>query len=81
MLEQIRNNDSQENVMNLLYRVEAHLRRSGLSQTRFGRTVMKDPAFVRQLRNGRQARPETAARVLAWIEAAERARQDGAWAE
>ena len=57
--------------MNMLRRVERYLRRSGLSATRFGRLAMGDPSFVRQLRNGRELRPETAARLNLWIREAE----------
>jgi 2,4-dienoyl-CoA reductase-like NADH-dependent reductase (Old Yellow Enzyme family) len=59
--------------MNMLNRVERYLRRSGLSASHFGRLAMRDPSFVRQLRNGRELRPETVARLAAWIAAAESA--------
>jgi hypothetical protein len=62
----------EEKIMNVLYRVERHLRRSGLTASAFGRKVMNDPGFVRHLRNGREPTPKTEARVLAEIEAAER---------
>ncbi|MEA3016566.1 MAG: hypothetical protein QOI38_1288 [Sphingomonadales bacterium] len=58
--------------MKVLYRVERHLRRSGLTATAFGRKVMNDPGFVRHLRNGREPTPKTEARIVAAIEAAER---------
>ena len=61
--------------MNVLNRIERHLRRSGLKATAFGRAVMNDPAFVRQLRNGREPRPETVERISAWLDAAERSRK------
>ncbi|HYG29808.1 MAG TPA: hypothetical protein VD887_06290 [Allosphingosinicella sp.] len=58
--------------MSLLYRIERHLRRTGLTPSAFGRKAMNDPAFVRHLRKGREPMPRTEARVLAFIEAAER---------
>ncbi len=57
--------------MILLRRIEAHLKRSGTRPTRLGRQAMGDPRFVFDLRNGRQPRPATIARMLAWIEAEE----------
>ena len=56
--------------MNLLRDVEKFLRHSGTAATRFGRDVVGDPRFVLDLRNGREPRPLTAARVRAYIEAA-----------
>lgn len=61
--------------MNMLRRIERHLELSGVSATAFGRGVMNDPSFVRQLRNGRQLRPETVARIEAAIDEARRARE------
>jgi len=58
--------------MELLMRIERHLRRSAISATRFSCEVMNDPSFVRQLRRGREPRPETVARVTAYLAAAER---------
>jgi len=63
--------------MSLLYRIERHLRRSGLTASAFGREAMNDPAFIRHLRKGREPRPKTEARVLAFIEAAEGCASDG----
>jgi 2,4-dienoyl-CoA reductase-like NADH-dependent reductase (Old Yellow Enzyme family) len=57
--------------MNLLLRIERHLRRSRISATRFGREAMGDPRFVRDLRNGREPRPQTVKRALAWLDRAE----------
>ena len=47
----------------LLSRIERHLKRTGLTPTAFGREVMNDPGFVRQLRNGREPGPRTERRV------------------
>ena len=55
--------------MHLLREVERFLRRTDVPPTRFGREVMGDPRFVFDLRNGRDPRPETVARVRAFLEA------------
>jgi len=55
--------------VHLLREVERFLRRTDVPPTRFGREVMGDPRFVFDLRNGRDPRPETVARVRAYLEA------------
>ena len=57
--------------MHLLREVEKSLRQSDIAPTRFGKTAMGDPRFVFDLRNGRNPRPETVARVRAYLEAAQ----------
>lgn len=52
----------------LLRTIERHLKRTGETPTRFGRESVGDPRFVCDLRNGREARPQTAARIRAFIE-------------
>ena len=47
--------------------VEKFLRRTGMSATRFGRLAVNDPRFVLDLRNGREPRSSTAARVIDFI--------------
>jgi hypothetical protein len=54
--------------MHLLTRIQRHLRRTGTSPTSFGRAVVNDPRFVADLRNGREVRAATAARVHAWLD-------------
>ena len=56
--------------MHLLRTVEKFLRISDIPPTRFGREVMGDPRFVFDLRNGREPRPDTIQRVLAFLETA-----------
>ena len=56
--------------MYLLKEVEKYLRQNGMPPTRFGREVLGDPRFVLDLRNGRDPRPRTVARVRAFLEAA-----------
>jgi hypothetical protein len=53
----------------LLREVEKFLRQSDVAPTRFGREAVGDPRFVFDLRNGRDPRPNTIARVLAYLEA------------
>ena len=56
--------------MHLLREVEKFLRQNDTAATRFGREAMGDPRFVFDLRNGRDPRPRTVARVLAYLEEA-----------
>lgn len=53
----------------LLREVERCLRKRNISASRFGREVASDPRFVFDMRRGREPRPQTAARVLAFIAA------------
>lgn len=54
--------------MHLLREIEKFLRASRVPATRFGREVLSDPRFVFDLRNGREPRPLTVARVRAYLE-------------
>lgn len=56
----------------LLWRIERHLRRTGTPATRFGREALRDPRLVPDLRNGRELRTGTAARISAYLDARER---------
>jgi len=60
--------------MQLLRRIEHHLKRSGTPATRFGRDCVHDPRFVFDLRNGREPRPGTEFRVAAYLDAREQSR-------
>jgi hypothetical protein len=51
----------------LLPQVERYIRQSGMPPSRFGREVVGDPRFVHDLRLGREPRPKTMARVVAWL--------------
>lgn len=55
--------------MHLLRRVEKYLRERDIPPTRFGRNVVGDPRFVFDLRKGRDPRPATVERVVAYLEA------------
>nr|WP_246449071.1 hypothetical protein [Sphingomonas sabuli] len=52
----------------LLREVEKHLRSHHVAPTRFGRDAVGDPRFVFDFRNGREPRPQTVARVRAYLE-------------
>ena len=54
--------------MHLLREVEKFLRRCDVPPTRFGREVLGDPRFVFDLRNGRDPRPQTIARVIEYLD-------------
>ena len=49
-------------------RVERFLRRSGMSATRFGRNVVRDPRFVFDLRRGRRLGQPTLKKLVAWLD-------------
>jgi 2,4-dienoyl-CoA reductase-like NADH-dependent reductase (Old Yellow Enzyme family) len=53
----------------LLELVERHLRCRRMTPTRFGREAVKDPNFVRDLREGREPRSATVRRVRDYIAA------------
>lgn len=54
--------------MELLDRIEKHLKDNHISATRFGRRAVGDPRFVLDLRNGRIPRRKTIERLEAYIE-------------
>ena len=56
--------------MHLLREVEKFLRQYDTPPTRFGRDAVGDPRFVFDLRNGRDPRPQTIERVLAYLHSA-----------
>ena len=63
-----------ESPMSLIWRIERFLRESTIAPTKFGRMAINDPRLIGDLRNGRQPRPETVARIEAFISNHERAR-------
>jgi hypothetical protein len=52
----------------LLKRIDAFLRRTRTSPTRFGRDALGDPNFVLNLRDGRVPRASTAMRVHQYLD-------------
>ncbi|RXZ66649.1 hypothetical protein ETX26_02775 [Pelagerythrobacter rhizovicinus] len=59
----------------LIRSIEKFLRAYDVSATTFGRLTVKDPRFVYDLRNGREPRPDTEARVQAFIAGYEAGRE------
>jgi hypothetical protein len=55
--------------MMLLRSIEKHLRDHDIRPASFGRAAVGDPSFVFELRRGRDPRPRTAEKVLAYIDA------------
>lgn len=53
--------------MYLLGLINRHLERTRMPETLFGRTVVNDPRFVSDLRNGREPGPRMIARVCTYI--------------
>jgi hypothetical protein len=53
--------------VNLLHAIELHIARTGITPSRLGREAIGDPRLVRDLRNGRELRPPTMARVRAYL--------------
>jgi hypothetical protein len=58
--------------MHLMRRIQLFLRRADMAPTRFGREAVGDTRLVSDMRNGRELRESTAARVHAWLDAQER---------
>ncbi|HEX6740394.1 MAG TPA: hypothetical protein VF079_01190, partial [Sphingomicrobium sp.] len=54
--------------VHLLREIEKFIRRSDIAPARFGRDAVGDPRFVFDLRRGRDPRPQTIARVRAFLE-------------
>jgi hypothetical protein len=53
--------------MELLEQIEAYLAQTRTSPSTFGRVAVGDPRFVKDLREGRQPRSTTEARVKAFL--------------
>lgn len=51
----------------LIDRIEEHIRRRRMAETRFGRDAINDPNLVADLRDGRWLRPRTARRIEAYM--------------
>lgn len=58
--------------MHLRRRIELYLRRTRSTPTRFGRDAINDPRLVQDLKNGRELREATEARIVAWLDSRER---------
>jgi hypothetical protein len=57
--------------VHLLREIENFLRISDVPPARFGHEAMRDPRFVFDLRNGREPRPRTVARIRRFLETAQ----------
>lgn len=53
--------------MELLQQVENYLARTRMPPSTFGRVVVGDPRFVKDLRSGRTPRPQTLERVRTYL--------------
>lgn len=57
--------------MHLMRRIQLFLKRADMAPTRFGREAVGDPRLVQDMKNGRELRETTAARIHAWLDAQE----------
>ena len=57
--------------MYLMRRIQLFMKRADMAPTRFGREAVGDPRLISDLRNGRELRGSTAARIHAWLDAQE----------
>lgn len=53
--------------MTVLWKIERYLRKEGMPATKFGRLALGDPRLVEDLRNGREPRPATVARIESFM--------------
>lgn len=60
--------------MSVHRKIERFLQRTGMPPANFGRLAVRDPRLVFDLRNGRELRPPTAARIEAFLAEQECAR-------
>ena len=58
--------------MHLMRRIEEFMKRADMKPTRFGREAVGDPRLISDIRNGRELRDATIARIQAWLDAQER---------
>jgi 2,4-dienoyl-CoA reductase-like NADH-dependent reductase (Old Yellow Enzyme family) len=58
----------------ILNDIERYLRHTKTTPTRFGREAVGDPNFVQNLRDGREPRRRTVARVASYLDRRERER-------
>lgn len=52
----------------LIEQIEAYCQATGIAQTKFGEMAVNDPNLMRDLRNGRELRRKTMARILSTIQ-------------
>ena len=61
-----------EDAMHLMRRIEKYMKRAEMKPTRFGREAIGDPRLISDLKNGRELRDSTIARIQAWLDEQER---------
>ena len=54
--------------MHLMRRIEKFLKREDMKPTRFGREALGDPRLISDIKNGRELRDRTLARIQAWLD-------------
>ena len=54
--------------MHLMRRIENFLKRGEMKPTRFGREAVGDPRLISDMKNGRELRDATIARIQAWLD-------------
>jgi hypothetical protein len=57
-----------EEAMHLMRRIEQFLERADMKPTRFGRAAVGDPRLLSDMKNGRELRDATIARIQAWLD-------------
>ena len=58
--------------MHLMRRIERFLEQADMKPTRCGREAVGDPRLISDMKNGRELRDATIARIQAWLDAQER---------
>ncbi|HYD13072.1 MAG TPA: hypothetical protein VEC11_09510 [Allosphingosinicella sp.] len=58
--------------MHLMRRIQLYLQRAEMAPTRFGRETVGDPRLISDMKNGRELRDATIARIQAWLDAQEK---------
>jgi hypothetical protein len=59
----------QPEIVKLLAEIKAHLAKTGMAETTFGRKVVNDGKFIKRLEGGGQLFPATSQRVRDWMRA------------
>lgn len=54
--------------MYLMRRIERFLERADMAPTRFGREAVGDPRLISDMKNGRELRDATIARIQSWLD-------------
>ena len=54
--------------MQLIRRIERFLAKADMKPTRFGRETVGDPRLISDIKNGRELRDATIARIQAWLD-------------